>query len=68
MLKLQFIPTGIIFTLPDEDAVKIKNADKTGDYKILDKDFKEDRGDWCTAVHGVQSRTQLSDWRTTKGF
>ena len=43
MLKLKFIPTGIVFTLPDEDAIKIKNADKTGDYRILDKNYKESK-------------------------
>ena len=43
MLKLKFIPTGIVFTLPDEDAIKIKNADRTGDYKILDKNYKENK-------------------------
>ena len=43
MLKLKFIPTGIVFTLPDEDAIKIKNADRTGDYKILDKSSKENK-------------------------
>ena len=41
MLKLKFIPTGIVFILPDEDAIKIKNADRTGDYKILDKNSKD---------------------------
>ena len=43
MLKLKFIPTGIVFTLPDEDAIKIKNADRTGDYRILDKNYKENK-------------------------
>ena len=40
MLKLQFIPTGNIFTLPDEEALKIKSKDR-GNYKILDEGYEE---------------------------
>ena len=35
MLKLLYIPTGNIFTLPDSEALKIKQTDR-GNYKILD--------------------------------
>ena len=35
MMKLLFKPTGNIFTLPDEEALKIKAKDR-GNYEILD--------------------------------
>lgn len=40
-MKLQYIPTGIIFELPETDAVKIFRSDK-GNYKILDKNFVDE--------------------------
>lgn len=41
MLKLLFIPTGNIFTLPDSDVMEITKADRAGNYKILDAGFQE---------------------------
>lgn len=35
MMKLLFKPTGNIFTLPDEEALKIKQSDR-GNYEILE--------------------------------
>jgi hypothetical protein len=35
MMKLVFIPTGNVFTLPDEDALRIFESDKLN-YKILE--------------------------------
>lgn len=40
MMKLLFIPTGNVFTLPDEEAIKIKESDR-GNYKILDAGYVE---------------------------
>lgn len=37
-MKLLYIPTGNVFTLPDEEALKIKKADR-GNYKILDAGY-----------------------------
>ena len=38
MMKLLYIPTGNVFTLPDEEALKIKQMDR-GNYKILDAGY-----------------------------
>lgn len=38
MMKLLYIPTGNVFTLPDEEAVRIKKNDR-GNYKILDAGY-----------------------------
>ena len=35
-MKLLYKPTGNIFTLPDEEALRIKKDDRGNDYKILD--------------------------------
>ena len=40
MMKLLFIPTGHVFTLPDTEAIKIKESDR-GNYKILDAGYVE---------------------------
>ena len=37
-MKLLYIPTGNVFTLPDEEALKIKQMDR-GNYKILDAGY-----------------------------
>lgn len=42
MLKLLYIPTGNVFTLPDEEALKIKASDR-GNYKILDAGYTEEK-------------------------
>ena len=42
MLKLLFIPTGNIFTLPDEEALRIKATDR-GNYRILDAGYQEEK-------------------------
>lgn len=45
MLKLLYKPTGNIFTLPDAEAIRIKQADRGNDYKILDcGNIKETEG------------------------
>ena len=36
MMKLLYKPTGNIFTLHDEEALRIKREDRGNDYKILD--------------------------------
>ena len=36
MMKLLYKPTGNIFTLPDEEAMRIKREDRGNDYKILE--------------------------------
>lgn len=41
MLKLLFIPTGNVFTLPDEEALKIKAQDRANEYRILDAGYVE---------------------------
>ena len=41
MLKLLYIPTGNIFTLPDEEAFRIKKEDRGDNYKIFTEDSKE---------------------------
>lgn len=40
MLKLMFIPTGNVFVLPDDEALRIMNTDR-GNYKILDGGLQE---------------------------
>lgn len=42
MLKLLFIPTGNVFTLPDAEAMRIMKADRGNNYKILDAGFQEE--------------------------
>ncbi len=41
MMKLLFIPTGNVFVLPDEEALRIKQSDR-GNYKILDGGLQEE--------------------------
>lgn len=41
MMKLLYIPTGNVFTLPDEEALKIKQSDR-GNYKILEGGLVEE--------------------------
>ena len=41
MMKLLYIPTGNVFTLPDEEALKIMRSDR-GNYKILDAGFVDE--------------------------
>lgn len=36
MMKLLYKPTGNIFTLPNEEAMRIKREDRGNDYKILE--------------------------------
>jgi len=36
MMKLLYIPTGNVFTLPNEEAMRIKREDRGNDYKILE--------------------------------
>lgn len=40
MMKLLYIPTGNVFTLPDEEALRYYNQDNAN-YKILDAGFVE---------------------------
>lgn len=40
-MKLLYIPTGNVFTLPDEEALKIMRSDR-GNYKILDAGFVDE--------------------------
>lgn len=42
MLKLLYKPTGNIFTLPDKEAIEIKNADRGNDYVILEAGLQEE--------------------------
>lgn len=41
MMKLMYVPTGNIFTLPDAEALEIKKNDR-GNYKILDAGYVEE--------------------------
>lgn len=41
MMKLLYTPTGNVFTLPDEEALKIMRSDR-GNYKILDAGFVDE--------------------------
>lgn len=41
MMKLLYLPTKIVFTLPDEEALRIKKDDRGGNYKILDVGYIE---------------------------
>lgn len=41
MMKLLFIPTGNVFVLPDEEALRIKQSDR-GNYKILEGGLVEE--------------------------
>ena len=40
-MKLKYIPTGIVFELPELDAVKYFKSDR-GNYQILDENFVDD--------------------------
>lgn len=42
MLKLLYVPTGNIFNLPDEEALRIKSEDRGNNYKILNPEFKDE--------------------------
>lgn len=51
-IKLQYIPTGIVFNLPVEEALKIYNESRGNDYKILDEGYvKEDPKEEETTVY-----------------
>lgn len=38
-IKFRFIPTGVVFTMPEPDVNKFLKTDR-GNYEILDKDFE----------------------------
>lgn len=42
MLKLLYKPTNNIFTLPDEEALRIKNEDRGNDYVILEAGLQQE--------------------------
>ena len=46
-MKLLFVPTGNIFTLPDEEALRIKATDR-GNYRILDAGYQEEKEEVVT--------------------
>lgn len=43
MLKLLYIPTGHVFVLPDEEAIKLKRQDRDNCYRILDSGYVEEK-------------------------
>lgn len=47
MMKLLYKPTGNVFTLPDEEAMRIKREDRGNDYKILEAE--------CEATEEVET-------------
>ena len=47
MMKLLYKPTGNIFTLPNEEAMRIKREDRGNDYKILEAE--------CEATEEVET-------------
>ena len=49
MIKLLFIKTGNIFTLPDEEALRIKSQDRANEYKILDAGYLEEKTEEVSA-------------------
>ena len=42
MLKILYIPTGNVFTMPDEEAIKLANSERFN-YKILDAGIQEEK-------------------------
>ncbi len=48
MLKLLYKPTGNVFTLPDDEALRIKSNDRANNYKILDAGFQEQKEEKLT--------------------
>ena len=66
MMKLLYIPTGNVFTLPDNEAIKIKNQDKFN-YKILDAGYIEPVEEVLTPatvqelVMGSEEETEADD-------
>ena len=42
MIKLLYKPTGNIFTLPDEEAIRIKNEDRGNDYVFLEAGLQQE--------------------------
>lgn len=46
-MKLLYVPTGNIFTLPNEEAMRIKREDRGNDYKILETE--------CEATEEVET-------------
>ena len=59
MMKLLYVPTGNIFTLPDEEALAIKREDR-GNYRILDAgyvDEVEEQADEKTIAELVMGET-----------
>lgn len=47
MMKLLYKPTGNVFTLPNEEAMRIKREDRGNDYKILEAE--------CEATEEVET-------------
>ena len=41
MLKVLFIPTNNVFTLPDEEVFKLKAQDRANEYRILEPGYVE---------------------------
>lgn len=42
MIKLLYKPTGNIFTLPDEEALRIRRADRGNDYVVVDAGLQQE--------------------------
>lgn len=53
MMKLLYKPTGNVFTLPNEEAMRIKREDRGNDYKILEAE--------CEATEETEETTDQAD-------
>ena len=59
MLKLLYKPTNNVFTLPDAEALRIKNEDRAGDYVILEAGLQEEKTEVVTAEEAVKLEEEV---------
>lgn len=62
MLKILFIPTGNVFTLPDEEVLRIKAQDRANEYRILDAGCAEEGNEQLTQ-EGVEEAVAQAEER-----
>ena len=60
MIKMMYKPTNNVFTLPDEEALRIKNEDRANDYVILDAGMQEEKTETVTTDEAKKLEEDLA--------
>lgn len=60
MIKMMYKPTNNVFTLPDEEALRIKSEDRANDYVILDAGMQEEKIETVTTDEAKKLEEDLA--------